>query len=260
MHRIALYITLIVFFSSQMCQAASFIFGNNANVIGGSSNASLSDGDFELSLSAKPNGAVFNELDNDGLGIDTSGITNATDAGSTADINKFNIIGGTSSVSGQGESITFSFDRAGILQSLLFDGLKDETLEYFTVEFPDSSVVTFFDFEVEQRLNDQSFLLADLGVPNPTQADDSSDDFIGVNYAFTAGEQFTITYGEIDYLNDLPGYDPVGTTKFGNGARFEGILASIPEPSALLMTGIGLALGLMRRSKSSIRSLPRAST
>ena len=216
--------------------AELFLLGADANGITGSANASLTTGVFQMDVGAVPQGAVFNELDSEGLGIDTSGIAGVTDGGSSGDPRKFNIIDGTAAVSGMGETVTFSFAQNGILRSLLFDGLKDETLEYFSIEFPDASVISFFDFETELRLNQQGFQLSQLGVPNPTLADDSSDDFIGLGYIFLAGEEFTITYGEIDYTNVIPGYDPLGSQKLGNGARLSGIeVTPVPEPTTALL-------------------------
>lgn len=212
--------------------AASFQFGRNANGLTGLANATLSDGGFDLQLEVGPDGALFNENESAGLGVDTSGIEGVTDGGSVGDRGKINIIDGTAPVSGTGEFVTFSFDKAGILETLLFDGVKDETLEYFTVEFPDAAVVTFFDSQTVLRLTNQGFTLADLGVPNPTIAPTEDDDFEAVDYAFSAGEQFTVTYGEIDFNAVLPGYVP-RTGGAGNGARFEGIVVrAIPEPSA----------------------------
>ena len=239
MHKIILTSLLLLFLSS-LGHAESFIFGNNANGLTGAANTSLAKGVFQMSLTAGPTGAVLDESDDDGLGIDTSAIANVTDGGSVGDTSKFNIIDGTAPVSGQGEFISFSFDQPGILKELLFDGLKDETLEFYSIEFPDSSVISFFDFETEFRLQQDvqavNYLLSDLGVPNPTEGLDSSDDLTGLNYVFDAGEVFTLTYGEIDYVSVLPGYDPVGSAKSGNGARFEGVtVIAIPEPSALLL-------------------------
>ena len=134
-----------------------------------------------------------------------------------------------------------------MLTELLFDGLKDETLEYFSIELPDSTVLSFFDFEVEMRLNDQGFQLADLGVPNVTQADDASDDLTGLSVPFAAGDRITITYGEIDFTNVLPGYVPL-VGGVGNGSRFEGV-SIVPEPASLLLGGLSLALLVLSRPR-----------
>ena len=228
--------------ASTGAQAESFLFGENANGVTGQTAASLDSGPFRLELAADPPGAVLDEQDDEGLGIDTSSLMDVSDGGGTGDPRKFNLIDGNSPVSGQGESVEFSFQRRGILKDLLFDGMKDETLEYFSIAFPDASIITFFDFEAEFRLNQQSFQLAELGVANPTLAADASDDLIGVNYHFEAGEEFQITYGEIDYRNVLPGYEPLGSQKFGNGARLEGIVVVVPEPACVTLSLVCLFL------------------
>lgn len=233
--------------------AESFIFGGNANGLAGQESASLTDVGFQLSLQAGPAGAVFNESDSDGMGIDSRGIEGVTDGGSVGDPDKFNIIDGTAPVSGQGEFVTFSFDTPGVIETLLFDGLKDETLEYFTLEFPDASVVTFFDAQAELRLTDQGFQLSDLGVPNPTLASDDEDDFPMVEYAFAAGEQFKVTYGQIDFASVLPGYLPA-TGGLGNGARFQGIVVRpIPEPATALLGLLAGALAVTARRYRRVR-------
>ena len=234
----------------RLSMAESFVLGSNANGIAGLASATINQGSFELSLEAGPTGAVFNESDSDGAGINTRGISGVIDGGASGDPDKFNIIDGAAAVSGTGEFAIFSFDQPGVLETLLFDGLKDETLEYFTVEFRNSSIVTFFDSQVESRLADQGFLLSDLGVPNPTIAPTEDDDYEDVEYAFAAGEQFKVTYGQIDFTNVLPGYVPVGGGS-GNGARFQGVVVrAIPEPSALVLSVIVLHLGLLARSKT----------
>ena len=100
---------------------------------------------------------------------------------------------------------------------------------------------SLFDFEVELRLNPQGFQLSDLAVPNPTLADDSSDNVSGLAIPFAAGQIFTLTYGEIDYDGAvLPGYFPADdhgqpTGDLPNGARFQGpVVNAIPEPASIL--------------------------
>ncbi len=221
---------------SHSCWAGNFTFGSDANGLAGLADATIIEqGGFALNLQAGPTGAVFNESDSDGLGINTRGIADVDDGGGGGDPDKFNIIDGTAAVSGQGEFVVFSFEQAGVVESLLFDGLKDETLEYFSIEFPNAMVVTVFDSQVEQRLTDQGFQLSDLGVPNPTLAPNEEDDFEVVEYAFEAGQEFKLTYGEVDFTNVLPGYVPVAGG-VGNGARFQGIVVrAIPEPSTAVL-------------------------
>mgnify|MGYP001813834937 CR=1 FL=1 len=239
---LATIVSSTVLLHGNVTHAESFIFGNNSNGLVSLPSATLISGASQIYLEPVHPGAISNESDSDGLGIDTSNIANVLDGGSLGDPSKFNIIDGTSSVSGEGEAIKFSFNHDGILQNLFFDGLKDETLEYFSIEFPDATTISFFDFEVELRLNNQSYQLSDLGVPQPTLANDASDDFIGLNYSFHTGEEFTITYREIDFVNALPGYTPT-VGGFGNGARFQGLeVIVVPEPSSIVLCFIGIFL------------------
>lgn len=231
--------------------AASFQFGRNANGLTGLANATLSNDGFDLQLKVGPDGALFNENESAGLGVDTSGIDGVTDGGSVGDRGKINIIDGIAAVSGIGEFVTFSFDQPGILETLLFDGVKDETLEYFTIEFPGASVVTFFDSQTVLRLTDQGFTLADLDVPNPTIAPTEDDDYEAIDYPFAADEEFTVTYGEIDFGTVLPGYVP-RTGGAGNGARFEGIVVrAIPEPACVTLVCVAVVCFVARGPRAS---------
>lgn len=248
MKRILCVAALLLGILQTTCFAETFQFGGNANGLTDHAAETISRGEFRLTLKAGPAGALLNENDNGGLGINTRGIDGVPDGGSGGEPDKFNIIDGTAPVSGQGESVLFSFDRAGQLQGLLFDGLKDETLEYFTIEFPDGSITTFFDFEVDRRLTDQGFSVASLGVANPVLADGASDDFTGINYRFAAGEEFAVSYGEIAFTTVLPGYAPT-EAGVGNGARFEGIVVvAVPESSSAMLTLVAASLLLSARA------------
>ena len=46
------------------------------------------------------------------------------------------------------ESLTFSFDKAGVIDDLLFDGITDDALEFFRLESTGGYLATFFDFEI----------------------------------------------------------------------------------------------------------------
>lgn len=237
---------LIVLLCANNSRAGDFVFANSTSGLTGLVSSTLIESDIQLSIAVGATGAVFDESNSDGLGIDSSGISGALDANSS----KFNVLGGT----GQGESLTFSFSENGILDKLGFDGLKDEPLEYFSLELPNGSVLSLFDFEVEMRLNDQGFQLSDLGVPNPTMSDGHSDDFSGLAIPFAAGEIFKLTYGEIDYDGSvLPGYYPaddnlIPTGDIANGSRFEGISATVvPEPGSLTLALLAGCSVLRRR-------------
>lgn len=179
------------------------------------------------------------------MGIDTSQLAGVTDGGSAGDTTKFNSIDGTNPVSGSGEALTFSFDHAGVLKTLLFDGVKDETLEYVSLTLPNGTQLTIFDSQTEYRLNLQGFHLTDLQVPNPVQAQTEDDDLTGINFSFLAGEVFTLTYGEGDY-DDVPGYStfpniPEAPNIPGNGALLQGVVVAVPEPCSALLGSLLMA-------------------
>jgi hypothetical protein len=158
------------------------------------------------------------------------------------------------SAAGQCESLTFSFDRPGILDKLFFDGVKDETLEFFTLRVPNGNELTIFDFEAEFRLNFQGFVPGNLGLPNFTLCDDATDDISELGIRFRPGERFTLTYGQIDYATMLSGYVPmnsggVPTGDVANGARFEGVSVTLlPEPHSLWLMALGALVCTKRKS------------
>lgn len=261
-HILGICLLTTCLFSSGPAHAASFLFGTNAGgadgVIYGQedrSSATLIRGQFTATFNAAPAGALLDDRDAQGLGIDTSPLPDVSDGGSVGESTKFNIIDGTNPVSGHGESLTFSFDHAGVLKTLLFDGVKDETLEYFSVTFPDSSMLTIFDSQTSFRLQAQGqetidYELADLQVPNPVQAQTEDDDLTDINYPFSAGEVFTITYGEGDY-SLIPDYHtnpdfPQFPNAVGNGARFQGVVVAVPEPMTLVSFLVAAAQAVLQ--------------
>lgn len=240
---------LLILLFANNSWAANYDFGNNANGLSGLASSTLAQEGTNLNLAVVTAGATLNEDNSDGLGIDSNNIPGTVDSSGS----KLNVLGGT--LAGIRESLTFSFDKPGILDLLRFDGLKDEPLEYFSLETPSGTVLSLFDFEVELRLNDQGFQLSDLGVANPVQADGPSDDFSGLAIPFAAGEIFTLSYGEIDYDGSvLPGYYPADnalnpTNDLPNGARFEGLGYSVvPEPNSLALLVLG-ALAACKRKR-----------
>lgn len=231
--------------------AGSFNFASNANSLTGLASSTLIQPDIQLSIAVASPGAVIDDSDSDGLGIDSSAITGVIDDKDS----KLNVLKGAAA--GQGESLTFSFDKHGLLDQLRFDGLKDEPLEYFSLTLPTGQVLTLFDFEVEMRLNHQGFVLADLAVPNPTMADGPNDDFSNLAIPFAPGDIFTLTYGEIDYDGTvLPGYYPADnnlnpTGDLPNGSRFQGLTATpIPEPTTLTITTLALTACITKRRRA----------
>lgn len=212
--------------------ATTFIFSNsNPSGLNGLHSGMVVDAEVEVTFTAGPGSAVI-ATDAGRLGVDSRSLPSVLDPFP----NRLNLMEGARA--GEGESISFAFSRPGTLDKLYFDGMKDETLEFFTLQLPNGTELSIFDFEAEFRLNFQGFDRASLGVPNFNMADDATDDISGLGLKFKAGEIFTLTYGQIDYASKLPGYIPMNsagapTGDLPNGARFEGLsVILVPEPAA----------------------------
>lgn len=240
--------------------AISFLFGSDSggenNFYRGQPVASIISEGTTATFGAAPAGSLLDDSDGQGLGIDTRDIPGTRDALGGGERTKFNILEGNNNSTKPGESLTFSFDRAGILNDILFDGVKDETLEYFMLTFPNGDQITLFDSQAEFRLDLQGYHLTDLNVPNPMEFQLEDDDLTGMNYPYLAGEVFTLTYGEGNYAN-VPGYKtnprfPQFPNAVGDGSRFQGIVVtSIPEPKSFLMLLLSCGwLSLLRRLPS----------
>jgi hypothetical protein len=231
------------------CQRVSgetLIFEDNLHALTGQTSAAVAVGSYSGTFTAGPAGARLNENDDAGLGNDNRLVAGATaDTGINRGATKFNIIGGSGPLAGSAEFITFSFDKPGVLQHLFFDGLKDESLEFFELLLPNGNKRTIFDSQTQAKLTDQGFDLADLQVPNPILCQDEEDDLYDLNYRFAAGEVFKLTYGEVDFNSILPGYVPV-VDQVANGARFQG-LAVIPEPTTTVLVAAVMVLASTRR-------------
>lgn len=224
--------------------AISFHFGTD---IGGENNAYVgqpvanivSEGT-TATFTAAPIGTLLDDSDAQGLGIDSRSLSDAIDGTATGDRTKFNLLEGSHNSTSLGESLTFSFNQAGVLNDILFDGVKDETLEYFILTFPNGYQITIFDSQAEYRLDLQGYHLTDLNVPNPIECQFEDDDLTGINYPYLADEVFTLTYGEGNYA-DVPNYQDQSTfpqfpNALGDGSRLQGIVVtSIPEPTSVLL-------------------------
>jgi hypothetical protein len=233
---------------SQRVTGETLVFEDNLHALTGQTSATVAVGSFAGTFTAGPAGARLNENDDAGLGIDNRLVAGSTaDTGINRGATKFNIIGGSGPLAGSAEFITFSFDRSGVLQDLLFDGLKDESLEFFELLLPSGAKRTIFDSQTLAKLTDQGFNLADLQVVNPVLCQDEEDDLYDLNYRFAAGEIFTLTYGEVDFNSLLSGYVPV-VDQVPNGARLQG-LAVIPEPTTAMLAMVALMIVGARSSR-----------
>ena len=221
-------------------QETLFSFGGNANGIAGLESADLVDNGVTMSLAVTPVGGVFNENSTSGLGINSRGVTGAIDGSN----DKFDVLGGT--LAGQSDGVRFSFDTDGLLTELYFDGVKDESFEFFTLTTPSGVVYSIFDSQIGLRLID----INSVTEPNVTllsETGGADDDLFGLAIPFAAGEVFTLVYGE--YFPE-PSDLPVGfTPDQGNGARFQGVeIVSVPEPSGLLIALLTLVAGGLRNA------------
>ncbi len=202
--------------------AATFVFNSSTNSMNGLAVTSLTDDGFTMTLAAGPAGAVLDDVDAQGLGINSRGIPGAVDDDAT----KFNVIEGTSPVSGQGESAEFSFDRAGILTALDFDGVKDELFEYFRLDTGSGEPIYFFD-----SMADPAGINVDGMVIFLQESATLDDEISGLSIPFSAGQVLTLSYGQLGA---------------GNGSRWEGLTVAVPEPNGLALL-LFLVLPLKRR-------------
>ena len=217
---------------------ATFLYKNNGNgaSVVNQTSATTTDGAYQMEIAAVPAGSVF-FIGSNGMGVNPNGLNDPNGIGTVFDTepDKISIPRGTApSVAGLPEAITFSFNRNGVIRDLLFDGVKDENLEFARLILPDGNVMTFMDSEVPTKLADQGFSLADITEPNIHLLVDGNDDLNGVSIPFLAGEVFTLTYGEFPYpvRQDLDGpipYVPVDP-QAPNGYRLEGVRV-VPEPA-----------------------------
>jgi hypothetical protein len=218
--------------------AETFPFGSNSqNNINGTSAAVLRKGSFTMQLQPQLAGALLSELSTAGMGIDSVPVVGSGNDQPAL----FDVLGGSGSLAGTGEAVRFSFAQPGVLTGIDFDGVKDESLEYFILESTGGVRVNFFDSA------------ANLTIPNAVDAavlagavtgavvylleinDAIDDEAQNLSISFAAGQEFTLTFNALG-----PEFRPILAS---NGARFQSItVQSVPEPCDVAMTiGLGLA-------------------
>jgi hypothetical protein len=211
-------------------QAATWVFGSNSNGLTNFSSKTLPPNDtFALQLSVhNPAGGRFFEGDTAGLTVNSTGLAGVLDLDGAGKINLLDVNGVPAA-----ESVAFSFDKPGALTGIDFDGVKDESLEYFILTSSGGLRINFFDSfantsipgAVDDAIGSQ--ITGDVAYLLETGPYD--DEAIGLQIPFVAGQQFVVTYAELAPVAD-PLYEP------GNGARLQGItVATVPEPTTLLM-------------------------
>lgn len=230
---------------ARAAQAATFRFESSVDPAHGQAVATKTVEGRTMSVAASPAGAVL-DVRFGGLAVNSRGIVSATDPG----IDRFNVLGGV--LAGVSESIQFSFDAPGVITTLDFDGVKDESFEFFQLTTPRSGVWSIFDSQIGLRLVDLS-LINEPNLTLLTEAGSPDDDLFGIAIPFAADEVFTLTYRE--YTPDPSNYQPGFVPENPNGARFQGLeVTFVPEPAAgaMLASLVAAAAASRRRLRRSV--------
>jgi hypothetical protein len=224
---------------------APFVFGNNMNELTGFSSKTLTADLVQLQISVhNPVGATFIESDPAGLTIDSSAIPSIVDSEGPGKINR---IAGPGLPADAAEALKFSYNTPGVLTGINFDGIKDESLEYFLLTSTGGLRVNFFDSAA--NLTNAGAVDAAIAAGAVTgtvvylkENAVLDDEAPNLHIPFMAGQEFVLSYGELG--------SEFGATETGNGARLQGLTAqSVPEPTALgiIIGGSGLFICLRRR-------------
>jgi len=216
-------------------QAATFRFGLDANDLRGVPTAELGSAGVVMQLAAGPPGSTLWETGSSlGLGVDSRDVLGP---GGQFRFDR---------ISGISEYIEFSFDQEGMLTGLSFEGVKDESLEYFLLE-TDGKRFNFFDSAANITIPgaiDNALALEALSgtVIYLLETDLYNDEVIDLSIPFSAGQVFRLTYMELGGgLGPL--YEPIGTP---NGARLQSITVSaVPEPRAEILMAAAAVLGCL---------------
>jgi hypothetical protein len=202
--------------------------------------AAVTVGDFTLNLAAGgPAGALLYE----------SGGTPALGVGPDGDNFDFNVVGGTS------EYVEFSLNRPGILTGLNFDGVKDESLEYFILETAGNLRINFFDSAANVTIPGavdnavaHGVVTGDVVYLLETTAFD--DEVIDLAIPFAAGQVFKLAYAEVGGGLGVQ-FEPI---EVPNGSRLQSLtVAWVPEPPSMLLFAIGAVASWAMRLRRQFR-------
>lgn len=222
-------------------QSATFTFGHQANHLNNAPAVQLTSAGVTMDLAAGPVGSGLNESNSDlGLGVDSTAVLQAGGLPT-----KFERLDGVS------EFVEFSFDRAGVLEGLNFDGIKDESLEYFLLETAGGLRVNFFDSAANTTIPgaiDNAVALGAITGQVVYLLEDANynDEAIGLGIPFAAGEVFRLT------IYDVGGglgaaFEPIDVP---DGGRLQSIAVAIPEPAGVVLAAcaaVGVAFLARRR-------------
>ncbi len=234
--------------------AETFVFGSNANALLGAPGKTLTVGSFSMHLAAGPTGAGLWEAGtNVGMGVDASSVLGP--GGLAA---RFDRIQGVS------EYIEFSFDSPGVLTGLNFDGVKDESLEYFTLTSTNDVRVNLFDSAANTTIPgavDNAFQVGAITgqVVYLLEGNGFDDEIHDLAVSFAAGQVFRLTYSEVGGGLGTP-FEP---TLAPNGARLQSITVTpVPEPAfgAAFCVVVGMLLNSVRCRRGSTNPLGRPDT
>ncbi|MGD9721253.1 MAG: hypothetical protein AB7O59_08595 [Pirellulales bacterium] len=222
---------IVVALLASAAEAETFTFGFDANNLNGTPSTTLTAGAFSMDLAAGPAGSGLWETNSIfGMGVDSEAVLGP--GGLPA---RFDRINGTS------EYIEFSFGQSGILTGLNFDGVKDESLEYFLLESTGVHV-NFFDSFANTTIPgavDNALLQGAItgGVVYLLENGTYDDETIDLAIPFVAGQIFRLSYQEVGGGLGAQ-YEP---TIAPNGARLQGI-SVVPEPGAWKLFAVGALL------------------
>lgn len=243
---VGLVIALALGSMVQAVRGETFTFGSNANDLVGAASKTLVSGDFSMNVTAGPAGSGLWETGSAlGMGVDSTAVLGA--GGQAA---RFDRIGGVS------EFIEFSFATPGTLMGLNFDGVKDESFEYFLLEGSGGVRVNLFDsaanFTIPGAIDNAILLGAVSGeVVYLLEGGGFDDETNSLAIPFAAGQVFRLTYLELGGGLGEP-FEPALEP---NGARLQSITAAaVPEPAAHALAvsaaSLLLAAGARRRRLS----------
>jgi len=239
--RLATWALLLAAGQTAAARAESFVFGSNANNLVGAATKTLVSGSVSMHLAAGPVGSGLWETGSDlGMGVDATAVLGP--GGQSARFDRIN---------GVSEFIEFSFDTPGTLTGLNFDGVKDESFEYFLLESSGGVHVNLFDsaanFTIPGAIDNAVLLGAINGqVIYMLEGGGFDDEVIDLVIPFAAGQVFKLTYLELGGGLGAA-FEP---TLAPNGARLQSItVAAVPEPATLFLAVVGLAMLLAFRRR-----------
>jgi hypothetical protein len=216
-------------------RADTFTFGQGTNDFLGASSKTLTASGFSLNLVAGPAGSgLWESGGGSGMGVDATAVL-----GSGGLPARFDRIAGVS------EFLEFSFDEPGMLTGINFDGIKDESLEYFILESVGGLHINLFDSAANITIPGAVDNAVSQGaITGPViyllEGGGFDDETNSLQIPFAAGQVFRLTYAEVGGGLGAA-FEPILQP---NGARLQGLtVAAVPEPASLvLLASAGLLL------------------